>query len=113
MGGVEARCRIKYSGLFSVLARWRRYRYREPGRTGSSQRYGIFASGDTRYLKSVLNEEWSKQQKGMKYRYPQQHWLHMRANENSITFELLKEADVILWLRTALETDPEAMFNIL
>jgi hypothetical protein len=98
---------------FDAVALLLNYHYREPGQTGFLRRYGIFASGDTRYLESVLNEEWSKQEKGIQYRYPQQRWLHMRANDNSITFELLKEADVILWLRTALETDSEAMFSTL
>lgn len=87
--------------------------YREPGRTGSSQRYGIFSQGDTRYLEDFLNETWSQQENGTKYRYPQQHWLHQRANENVVPFDLLKEADVILWLRCELESDPKIMFSML
>jgi hypothetical protein len=87
--------------------------YREPERTGSLQRYGIFSSSDTRYLESALNKAWSKQETGMRYEYPQQHWLHMRTNEKSIPFELLKEADVILWLRITLEREPAAIFNLL
>lgn len=87
--------------------------YREPERTGLSQRYGIFSHGDTRYLESVLNEMWSKQENGTKYLYPQQHWLHEKTNAKLIPFELLKEADLILWLRLKLEVDPEAMFRLL
>lgn len=89
------------------------FHYREPGRSGSTQRYGIFSCGDTRYLEEVLNEAWSKQENGTKYRYPQQHWLHQRARENLISFELLKETDVILWLRSTLELQPEASVSFL
>jgi hypothetical protein len=46
------------------------------------------------------------------YKYPQQHWLHRRA-ESSTPFELLKETDVILWLRTTLEADPQNIFGFL
>jgi len=85
--------------------------YREPERSGLSHRYGIFSCGDTRHLENVLNEVWHKQEAGMRYKYPQQHWLHLRTNEKFIPFELLIEADIILWLRTILETDPASWFN--
>ena len=98
---------------FDEVALLLSFHYHEPERTGSSQRFGIFSSGDTRYLENALNQAWSKQEKGIQYQYPQQRWLHMRATEKAIGFELLKEADLILWLRTALEKDPAAMFNLL
>lgn len=87
--------------------------YREPERNGLSQRYGIFSHGDTRYLENLLNEVWSKQENGTKYLYPQQRWLHEKTNEKLVSFELLKEADLILWLRLKLESDHEAMFRLL
>lgn len=87
--------------------------FREPGRTGSLQRYGIFSQGDTEYLEDLLNERWAKQENGTKYRYPQQHWLHERANEKWVSFDSLKEADLILWLRLKLEGDPQGILNFL
>jgi len=51
---------------------------------------------DTRYLENLLNEMWSKQEGGTKYKYPQQVWLYRRASERLVPYELLKEADVIL-----------------
>lgn len=87
--------------------------YREPEPRGTPQRYGVFTYGDTRYLENLLNEVWSKQESGTKYKYPQQVWLHRRASENLVPYELLKEADVILWLRYMLERDPDAMFSLL
>lgn len=98
---------------FESVALLLSFHYREPRRTGTSQRYGIFSHGDTRYLENLLNQVWSKQKNGTGYKYPQQHWLHLRANENLMPFELLKETDVILWLRTALEADPKNMFSFL
>jgi len=99
--------------VFESVALLLSFHYRQPGRTGASQRYGIFSHGDTRYLENLLNQVWSKQENGTKYKYPQQHWLHRRANENLMPFELLKETDVILWLRTTLEGDPQNMFGFL
>lgn len=87
--------------------------YREPERTGSSQRYGIFTQSDTRYLENLLNEMWSKQENGTKYKYPQQVWLHRRASEKLVSFELLKEADMILWLRYMLERNPDEIISFL
>lgn len=101
------------SQVFEPVAMLLSFHYGEPGRTGTSQRYGIFSHGDTRYLENLLNQFWSKQENGTRYKYPQQHWLHCRANENSMPFELLKEADVILWLRTTLEADTQNMFGLL
>lgn len=98
---------------FDAVALLLSFHYREPARVGSSQRFGIFSLGDTRYLKGALNETWSKQKGGTRYRYPQQQWLYSRTNENSIPFELLKEADVILWLRSTLEIDSDDRFSVL
>lgn len=98
---------------FEPLAMLLSFHYVEPGRTGSSQRYGIFSHGDTRYLENLLNQSWSKQENGTTYRYPQQHWLHQRASENLMSFEVLKEADLVLWLRSALEADSKSTFRFL
>jgi hypothetical protein len=98
---------------FEPVALLLSYHYREPGSHGSSHRYGIFSHGDTRYLDNLLNQNWRKQKNGTTYLYPQQYWLHQRANEKLISFELLKEADVILWLRLALEADPNKIFSFL
>ena len=98
---------------FEPVALLLSFHYRERGITGLSHRYGIFSNGDTRYLENLLNQMWSKQGNGTKYQYPEQQWLHQRANENLIPFELLKEADVILWLRLELETDPNNKFSFL
>lgn len=84
--------------------------YPDPERTDSSQRYGVFSHGDTRYLEHLLNETWSKQENRTKYKYPQQVWLHRRSSEQQVSFESLKEADVILWLRYYLESNPDEMF---
>lgn len=89
------------------------FHYRDPVRTGSSQRYGIFTHWDTRYLEDLLNETWSRRENGTKYKYPQQRWLHVRADEKVVPYELLHEADVILWLRYMLERDPDAAFSLL
>lgn len=80
--------------------------YQVPGRTETS-RYGIFYHGDTRYLENLLKETWSKQENGTIYQYPQQAWLHRRAKEKLISFETLKEADIIMWFRYSLERDSD------
>lgn len=98
---------------FDAAALLLSFHYRDPERTGSTQRYGIFTHGDTRYMENLLNETWSRQENGTKYKYPQQRWLHLRAGEELISFEALTEADLILWLRYMFEIDPEAMFSLL
>jgi len=98
---------------FDAVALMLSFQYRDPERTGSFQRYGVFTHGDTRYLENLLNEIWSKQENGTKYKYPQQVWLHRRADEKLVSFELLKEADIVLWLRYMLERDPDAIFSFL
>ena len=87
--------------------------YREPEPRGTPQRYGIFTHGDTHYVENLLNETWSRRENGTKDKYPQQVWLHRRASEKLVPYELLNEADVILWLRYMLERDPDAMFSFL
>jgi hypothetical protein len=64
-------------------------------------------------LEEVLNEAWGKEPAGLKYRYPQQHWLHLRAVENLVPFESLTEADILLWLRSKLESNPGGPFSML
>lgn len=87
--------------------------YREPEPTRTSQRYGIFTHGETRYVEELLNEMWSRRENGPNYKYPQQVWLHRRASEKLLPYELLKEADIIMWLRYMLERDPDGMFSFL
>jgi hypothetical protein len=87
--------------------------YRDPNRRESIQRYGIFYHGDTRYLEELLNGIWSKQDNVRGYAYPHMVWLHKRANQNLIPFELLIEADLILWLRYKLESTPDVGFRML
>lgn len=98
---------------FDAVASLLSFHYRDPERAESAQRYGIFSHGDTRYLEELLNEVWSEQGNGTKYKYPQQIWLHRRASEKLVSFDLLKEADIILWLRYYLERDPNYVFSIL
>lgn len=98
---------------FEAAALLLTFLYREPEPRGTSQRYGVFTHGDTHYVENLLNDTWSKQENGTKYKYPQQVWIHRRASEKLVPYELLKEADVILWLRYALERDPDAMFSFL
>jgi hypothetical protein len=98
---------------FDAVALLLNSHYRDPERTASSQRYGIFYHGETEYLGNLLNHEWSQQENGTKYKYPQQIWLLRRAKEEIISQEMLKEADVILLLRYHLERDPDAMFRLL
>ncbi|MDX6406706.1 MAG: hypothetical protein QOH70_4161 [Blastocatellia bacterium] len=98
---------------FDAAASLLNFHYRDPEQRGALQRCGIFVRGDTRYLENLLNEMWSKQEKGTRYKYPQQVWLHRRADERLISFELLKEADMILWLRYELERDPNELISFL
>jgi len=98
---------------FEAAALLLTFHYREPEPRGTSQRYGVFAHGDTHYVENLLNDTWSKQENGTKYKYPQLVWLHRRASEKLVPYELLNEADVILWLRYMLERDPDAMFSFL
>ncbi len=89
------------------------FHYQDPQRTGSTQRYGIFSHGDTRYLENLLNEQWSKHENGKKYMHPQLVWLYQRTAEQTVTFELLKEADVILLLRSYLERASDTRYRFL
>lgn len=98
---------------FDATALLLSFHYQEPERTGTSQRYGTFTHGDTSYVENLLNEIWSKQENGTKYKYPQQVWLQKRASEQLISYELLNEADVILWLRYMLERGHDPMFRFL
>lgn len=86
--------------------------YRDPERPETTQRYGIFTLSDTQYLEEALNRMW-KQEAGGRYQHPQLVWLHKRASDKLVPFELLKEADVILWLRYTLESVPDSTFSIL
>lgn len=97
---------------FEPVAMLLSFHYREPTRSGS-QRYGIFSHADTRYLENKLNEAWGMEPEGVKYLYPQQHWLHLRALDNLVPFESLREADILLWLRSKFESNPGAPFSML
>jgi hypothetical protein len=88
------------------------YHYRESERD-LMQRFGIFTHGETRYLESLLSGIWSKQDNVSGYRYPNLVWLYRRASENLISFDLLKEADLILWLRYKLDSNPGVMISLL
>jgi hypothetical protein len=61
----------------------------------------------------VLNKAWAKEPEGLKYLSPEQHWLHRRALENLMPFELLREADLVLWLRSQLENQTGTPFGML
>jgi hypothetical protein len=87
--------------------------YPDPERRESTQRYGIFYHGETRYLEELLNKIWSKQNNVRGYMYPHMVWLHKRATQKMVPFELLMEADIILWLRYTLESIPDVGYRIL
>lgn len=81
------------------------FHYRDPERTQSTQRYGIFTAGDERYLHYLLNQKW-QQETGQQWKYPQQVWLQERVEPKLLSFDSVKETDIILWLRYNLERDP-------
>jgi hypothetical protein len=87
--------------------------YRDPKRTELAHRFGIFSHGDTRYLEDLLNRIWSKQDNVYGYAYPHLVWLHRRADPKSVSFDQLKEADVILWLRYKLENNPDVIMSLI
>jgi hypothetical protein len=97
---------------FDTVALLLSYHYREPERD-SMQRFGIFTHGETRYLESLLNGIWSKQNNVSGYRYPNLTWLYRRASDNLVSFDLLKEADLVLWLRYKLDSNPDVMISLL
>lgn len=97
---------------FDTVALLLSYHYREPDRE-STQRFGIFSHGDTKYLENLLNGIWSKQDNVRGYMYPNQVWLHKRASPNLVSFDLLKEADLVLWLRYKLDSNPGVMISLL
>ena len=97
---------------FEAVAVLLNFHYRDPERTVSTQRYGIFSQGDERQLQNLLNEKWS-QQEGHKYKYPQHQWLSRRVVEGMLSFDQIVEADVVLWLRFHLERDRSQFFDML
>ncbi len=99
----------QFDAVASLLSSY----FRDPERIGSTQRYGIFSHGDTRYLEGLLNGLWSKRDNVRGYMYAQQVWVYKRASQTLVPFELLKEADLILWLRYMFEGHLDATFSFL
>jgi hypothetical protein len=99
----------QFDGVALLLSSY----YRDPKRTETTQRYGIFSYGDTEYLGNLLNGLWSKQENIRGYRYPHQTWIYKRVSQTLVPFELLKEADIILWLRYKFEQPLDTTYRFL
>lgn len=99
----------QFDGVSLLLSSY----YRDPQRTEKTQRYGIFSYGETEYLGNLLNGLWSKQENIRGYQYPHQTWIYKRVSQTLVPFELLQEADLILWLRYKFERPLDATYSFL
>lgn len=99
----------QFDGVAMLLGSY----YRDPKREEMIQRYGIFSYGETEYLGKLLNGSWSKQENIRGYQYPHQTWIYKRVSETLVPFELLQEADLILWLCYKLERPLDATYSFL
>lgn len=78
------------------------YRDNRDSEGGRLQRYTVFAHGETRYLESVAQQSW-----GRKYIQPLWKLTEMRATDEAVPFEALREADVLIYTRFLLEKQRE------
>lgn len=78
---------------------YRDNRYSEGGRL---QRYTVFAHGETRFLEQVAQQTWDR-----RYHHPLWRLTQLRATNEAVPFEALREADVLLHLRFLLEEKRE------
>jgi hypothetical protein len=99
----------QFDGVALLLSSY----YRDPKRTETTQRYGIFSYGETEYLGNLLNGVWSKQENIRGYQYPHQTWIYKRVSQSQVPFELLKESDIILWLRYKFERPLDTTYSFL